>query len=762
MTASHEKVLHARVQKMFDRHPNEGYRSRELRAKMNIDDEAEFQALRRVLHAMADDGELVYNKSKGYHRPRTGGNEVTGTLMITKAGMGFVAVPNEGDVYIAKRSLATAFNGDTVRVSLFGGRQSKKNRDENIEGEVIEVVSRAKTEFIGRLEHSRSFYFVICDDPTVPRDIYIPPEHINGARAGDKVLVQFESWESDHLNPEGRVLSVIGQAGNIHTEIASVIETYHLNKKFPPAVDAAADALPGKISTKEIAARMDLRELAAMTIDPEDAKDFDDALSIERIDADTFRLGVHIADVSAYVKPGTALDKEAFERGTSVYLANQVVPMLPERISNNLCSLVPQKDRLAYTCFMTMSKKGVMKEYAIGHSVIRSKRRFSYEEAEHVLDARAGDNAEDLQQLWTIASALRAKRMKNGAVDFDSPEAKFQYDAHGKPVEIKVKVRLKSHQLVEECMLLANKTVAEHIGKTKKEEAAKPFVYRIHDLPDKEKLKELSLFVKKFGYTLNVSGSVSSKDLQKLLAEARGTKEENVINEVAIRSMAKAVYSEKNIGHFGLSFDHYTHFTSPIRRYPDLMVHRLLDEYAHGITSSRREELVKRLPGECKWCSDRERVAMEAERASVKVMQVEYMRDRVGEIYEAVVSGVAPYGLFIEVNDVLVEGLLHMRNLGDDYYRYDEKMFSITGDRYGRTFRLGDAIRVVVKEVDVSKRMIDFALAPDEKSSKPLPHVKSGGHQFMKGKKEPAPLVHGHKAPSYAGKSKNKQKRRRR
>jgi ribonuclease R len=721
MTSSDEHVLYGRIQKLFDRHPNKGFRSREVRARLNIDDEELFQSLRRVLHSMADKGELQYSKSKGYYRPAGDAalsNEVTGTLMITRSGMGFVAVEGMDDIYIAKRSLSTAFNGDTVRVALFGGRKSKKNRDEHREGEVIGVVSRASTEFVGRLEHSKNFYFVVCDDPTVQRDIYIPSQHLNGARGGEKVVAALESWESEHLNPEGRILSIIGLSGSIHTEIASVIETFHLPKKFPQTVDEAAAALAGRIPAKEIAARRDLRALATMTIDPEDAKDFDDALSIERLDDDTVRLGVHIADVGAYVKPGSAIDQEAYERGTSVYLANQVVPMLPERISNNLCSLVPGKDRLAHTCFMTLSLKGKVKSYEILHSVICSKRRFSYEEAETVLNSGEGDYAGELALLWAVASALRAKRMKSGAVDFDSPEAKFRYDEHGKPVEIRIKQRLKSHQLVEECMLLANRTVAEHIGIVKKEEDARPFVYRVHDLPDKDKLKELSLFVKKFGYILNVSGSVSSKDLQKLLLEARGSKEENVINEVAIRSMAKAVYSEKNIGHFGLSFDYYTHFTSPIRRYPDLMVHRLLDEYAHGMTHARRQDLAGRLPAECKWCSDRERVAMEAERASVKVMQVEYMRDRIGEEYEAVVSGVASYGLFIEINDVLVEGLLHVRYLGDDYYRFDEKAYAIVGERRGRQFRLGDAIRVVVQAVDVDRRMIDFALAPDAKETK--------------------------------------------
>ncbi|MGE5313135.1 MAG: ribonuclease R [Acidobacteriota bacterium] len=718
MSPSEEHRLHSRVQRLFDRHPNKGFRSREVRKKLNIADEDEFQSLRTVLHEMADSGELLYTKQRGYHRPGFESHDVTGTLTVTRSGMGFVEVEGMGEVYIAKRSLSTALNGDTVRVAIFGGRKSKKNRDEHVEGEVIEVVERAQKEFVGRLEHSKNFYFVVCDDPTVTRDIYIPAQFLAGARAGEKVVASLERWDSEHLNPEGRILSIIGQSGSIHTEIQSVIETFHLSKKFPQAVEEAAHALPGRIPAKEIAARRDLRELATMTIDPVDAKDFDDALSIEVIDHETIRLGVHIADVGAYVKEGSALDKEAFERGTSVYLANQVVPMLPERISNNLCSLVPDKDRLAYTCFMDVTSKGKVKSYEIVHSVICSKRRFTYEEVEAILDAEEGEFSEELSRLWSLASMLRAKRLKCGAVDFDSPEAKFRYDEKGKPVEIITKERLKSHQLVEECMLLANRTVAEHIGKVRKEEAERPFVYRVHDLPDREKLKELSLFVKKFGYTLNVSGSVSSKELQRLLEQARGTKEENVINEVAIRSMAKAVYSEKNIGHFGLAFDHYTHFTSPIRRYPDLMVHRLLDEYARGMSVSRMHEHASKLGFQCKWASDRERVAMEAERMSVKVMQVEYMRDRIGEEYEAVISGVASYGLFVEINTVLVEGLLHVRNLGDDYYRFDERAYTLVGERHGRQFRLGDEIRVTVAAVDVERRMIDFALAPEPKASR--------------------------------------------
>ncbi len=708
--------LEQRVAEFFGAHPREALKSRQLARRLAIRDEDDFQALREVLHAMVSRKVLSHSRGKGYSRKLLE-EGIRGVLSMSKQGYGYVSVPGSdfGEVYIGPKSLGIALDGDTVEVAPFASNRSKKGSDEKTEGEIVRVVSRAHDEFVGTLEQSKNFFFVVVDDRKIPRDIYVPREALNGAQPGDKVVVAFESWENELLNPEGRIAEIIGRSGDSSAEVASVIKAFRLPTSFPRDVEAYVKTIPETISAEELKGRRDIRSLVCATIDPDDAKDFDDAVSIEMIDQNTYRLGVHIADVSAFVKEGSVLDAEAFNRGTSVYLANQVVPMLPEKLSNDLCSLKPNVDRLAYSCIMDVSEKGKVKNYEIVRSVINSKRRFTYEEVENVLNTGKGDHAGMLAALWSLARLLKEKRMKNGSIDFDSPEAKFRYDERGKPVEVRIKSRLKSHQLIEECMLLANQTVASHIGKQKKEADASPFVYRIHDSPDKDKIRELSVFVEKFGHKLNVSAAVSSKELQKLLSEVKGTPEENVINKVALRAMAKAVYSDRNIGHFGLAFDYYTHFTSPIRRYPDLVVHRMLDEYSKGMSHARRRHFVDALPQVCKWSSDRERVAMEAERASVKVMQAEYMKQHLGDEFEGVISGVTNYGMYVEINDLLVEGMIHVRNIGDDYYEHDEKHYSLVGRRTGRTFRLGDSIAVKVIKVNVENREIDFACMEPER-----------------------------------------------
>ncbi len=710
------KNLERRIAEFFDAHPRESFKSRQVAKRLSIRDEDEFQSLREVLHAMVDKNVLFHARRKGYSR-KSLEHGMQGVLSMSKQGYGYVIVPDVGDIYIGPKSLGTALDGDTVEVSPFATHREKKNSGNKIEGEIVGVVSRAHNEFVGTLEQSKNFFFVVVDDRKIPRDIYVPQEELNGAQPGDKVVVAFESWDNDLLNPEGRIAEIIGRSGDSSAEVASVIKAFRLPTSFPSEVESYVKAIPDTISSEEIGHRRDLRALTCFTIDPDDAKDFDDAVSIEVLGDAAFRLGVHIADVSAYVKQGSVLDGEAFKRGTSVYLANQVVPMLPEKLSNDLCSLKPNVDRLAYSCIMEVTAAGKIQGYEIIRSIINSKRRFTYEEVETILENGKGEHAAALADLWSLAQVLKKKRMKNGSIDFDSPEAKFRYDERGKPVEVRIKHRLKSNQLVEECMLLANQTVAAHIGKVKKPADIQPFIYRIHDSPNVEKLQELSAFVEKFGHTLNVSASVSSKDLQKLLNEVKGTPEENVINEVSLRAMAKAVYSERNIGHYGLAFDYYTHFTSPIRRYPDLIVHRMLDEYAKGMSHARKEEYIAELPHMCKWSSDRERVAMEAERASVKVMQAEYMKQHVGDEFEGVISGVTNYGMYVEIKDLLVEGMIHVRNLGDDYYEHDEKRYSLVGRRTGQTFRLGDTIAVKVVSVNVENREIDFACVDAGQSS---------------------------------------------
>lgn len=716
--------LERRVREFFDKHPRESFKSRQVGHRLHVRGEKDFQLLRDALHALVEKRVLAYARRDGYHR-QTPSRGLTGVISVGKRGTASVTMSDDtlGVVQIASKYLGTALNGDTVEVALFAFPKKKKSASDQQEGEIVRIVERAHKEFVGNLEQSRSFFFVVCDNATMPRDIYVARESLNGAQPGDKVVVSLDEWKSDLQNPEGRILEVLGRTGNARIEVDAVIKAHRLPLHFPRDVEDAARAIPNEIPETLLRGRLDLRKEICFTIDPEDAKDFDDAISLQEVDAETFRLGVHIADVSAYVREGSAIDKEARRRGTSVYLVNQVVPMLPEKLSNNLCSLMPKTDRLAFSCIMDVTAKGVVKDYRIVHTIIRSKRRFTYEEVETILDGKPGDHADILHRIWAIASVLRRARTAKGSIDFNSPEAKFRFDASGLPEEIIVKRQLKSHQLVEECMLLANQTVAKHIGKRKEKQSLHPFVYRIHADPNREKLEELAVFAHNFGHTLNVSASVTSKALQKLLRDVENTPEQNVITEVALRSMAKAVYSTDNIGHFGLAFDYYTHFTSPIRRYPDLIVHRLLDEYEHGMPLPRVKFMIDELPQICISASERERVAMEAERESIKVMQAEYMKRHLGDEFDGIISGVTSFGLFIEINDLLVQGMLHVRALGDDYYMHDEKHYSLVGQRSGRIFRLGDPIRVRLARVNPERREIDFeyaesALRPKEKKKR--------------------------------------------
>ncbi len=640
-------------------------------------------------------------------------NRVVGTLSTTRRGSGFVTIEGTNEeVYIPERFMSTALHGDKVAVALFARPVRKRRRDERdrLEGEIVEVLERKTTTIVGTLEESRTAFFVVPDDEHIARDVYVAREDARGARPGDKVVVQLLPWSDPALSPEGVVLEVLGRAGDARVEVLSVARSFNLPMRFPPAVEREAASFPDTIPAQELATRLDLRNIACVTIDPEDAKDFDDAVSYERLSDGLIRLGVHIADVSYYVKEGSALDAEAFQRGTSVYLVNEVIPMLPERLSNDLCSLRPHTDRLTYSVLMDMRDDGTVEHYMIARSVIRSRRRFTYEEVQEILERGKGEFVEMLRPLHKLTQVLTRNRKKAGSIDFDTGEAKFRFDEHGLPSAIIKKVRLDAHRLIEECMLLANKVVAQHIGKVRRNEHAKPFIYRVHDVPDPSRLEDLGNFVKHLGYSLDVKHGVSSLQLQRLLDKVKGTEVENVVNEVALRSMAKAIYSEKNIGHFGLAFKYYTHFTSPIRRYPDLVVHRLLHEYEKGVSAARRAELARRLPIICRQSSERERLAAEAERESVKVMQVEFMKRHVGDEFEGVIAGVTNFGLFVEINDLLVEGLVRMRDLTDDYYLFDEQRYQLKGRSRGKVYRLGDTVRVQVVSVNPERREIDFRI----------------------------------------------------
>jgi ribonuclease R len=671
-----------------------------------------------ILHALRqegivrvdDDGRFRYVSEK---RKKVGTPpKLVGILRVSRRGTGSVT-PESSDepIAIAQRSMRTAMHGDTVAIVPFARKYSgARSGTGGLQGEVVEVLKRANERIVGRLGRAGHFFVVEPDDARIHRDVYVDTAEASKARLGDKVIVRLVPWEDEHLNPEGTIEEVLGPSGDPHVEVMSVAREFGLPLGFPTDVIDETDRFPKSISKEDLQGRLDYRDRRCFTIDPVDAKDFDDAISFERLANGTIRLGVHIADVSHYVREGSALDTEALQRGTSVYLVNEVIPMLPERLSNDLCSLKPKEDRLTYSVMMDLNDNGTVEEYEIRKSIIHSARRFTYEEVQKILDDREGELADVLLPLHNLTKQLHKRRRKNGSLDFDSTEVKFVFDEQGLPSKIVKKERLDAHRVVEECMLLANKTVAKHIGFARKEMKAPPFVYRVHDLPDPERLRDLASFVKRFGFSIDARNGVPSRELQKLLDRVKGSDVEYLINEVALRSMAKAIYSEKNIGHYGLAFNYYTHFTSPIRRYPDLVVHRLLEEYRQGVSPQRHERLSGHIPLVCKQSSDRERVALEAERASVKVMQVEYMKRHVGDVLEGVIGGVTEFGLFVEINDLMIEGLVRVRDLADDYYIFDEKQYALRGRSRGKVYRLGDRVNVQVVSVDPREHEIDLVI----------------------------------------------------
>ncbi len=647
--------------------------------------------------------EFLEETQRGKYRLRSETGIITGIIQINPHGIGTVTDENTNrEIQIYPRYLNKALPGDKVKVRLFA-----QKRTGFLEGVVLEITERSKRLIVGTIEMSHSFAFLITDPRIYPYDIFIPLEYLHGAKQGQKATVSIIEWPERSKNPVGEVVEVLGNAGEHQTEMHAILAEFNLPYHFPQAVEDYASNIPEEIPAEEYRKRRDFRGVVTFTIDPEDAKDFDDALSIKQLERGLWEIGVHIADVSYYVPENSILDQEAYKRATSVYLVDRVVPMLPEKLSNKVCSLRPDEDKLCFSAVFIVDEQMNITNEWFGKTVIRSNRRFHYEEAQQIIESGEGDFAFELRKLNDFAKILRSKRLSKGAMAFDKVEVKFRLDEKGKPIGVYFKETKDSNKLIEEFMLLANLRVAEFIGKRKGQQPARTFVYRIHDKPDPEKLKQFKLFAKQWGFEISLrSQQHMAESINKMLDGIRYKPERDIIENMAIRSMAKAVYSTKNIGHYGLAFDYYTHFTSPIRRYPDLMVHRLLERYLNNGKSVRAEDFEIR----CKHSSEMEQLAADAERASIKYKQIEFMADKIGQQFEGFIAGLTEWGIYVQLVETKAEGMISLRDMDDDFYIFDEEKMEVYGRRNKRRFKIGDRLKVEVFKINLEKRHLDFRL----------------------------------------------------
>ena len=725
-----KKELAKMLMELFQNNPAEVYDIKRIFRDLKLDTHPAKLLCMDLLEDLAMD-DYIKETEKLHFRLNTTG-QVFEAIFNRKANGKNTVTPLDGGepVLVAERNSLHAMGGDKVKVTLLARRKHHVR-----EAQVVEILERSDRSFVGRLEVRKDFAFLLTEDRTLANDIFIPKKALKGGKSGDKAVVKITEWPEHAKNPIGKVVDILGQSGDNTTEMHAILAEYGLPYAYPKSVEDEAEKIDPGITAEEIRQREDLREVTTFTIDPRDAKDFDDAISIRKTDDGLWEVGVHIADVSHYVKEGSIIDKEAVKRATSVYLVDRTIPMLPERLCNFICSLRPNEEKLTYSAVFKLDDKAVVKDWHLAHTVIKSDRRFTYEEVQKVLEDHKeaspedykmpGDHAADpnfngpdvlpaehfateLITLNRLAKQLRARRFEHGSINFDRSEVRFDIDDKGKPIGVYFKVAKDANKLVEEFMLLANRTVAESVGKQPKNKKPKTLPYRVHDLPDQDKLINLSEFIVKFGYKLKPTGAKEevAKGLNKLLTDIQGKKEQNLIETVSLRAMMKARYSTHNIGHYGLAFDYYTHFTSPIRRYPDVMVHRLLTRYADGGRSASQDKYEEL----CEHCSAMEQLAASAERASIKYKQVEFMSDKLGQMFEGTVSGVTEFGLYVEINENKCEGMVPLRDLDDDYYEFDERNYCLWGRKYHHRYSLGDTVQVKVAKANLEKKQLDYAL----------------------------------------------------